>query len=166
MTKLLGISCVLVWIVAPAGPVSAFSQPNGALGSFGGTGWSPCHGGEPSPALEVILDGPDSIPPGGVARFTAFINPLGVGGGIDIAIDQAARSLGWMLDTDDPGLGPVTSGNLIQVDGLAPASSARSESRQKRLRFAQVRRVEALFERVVERREPSARRLPISALRE
>lgn len=121
MKKLLGVGCLLAWVAAPAGPASGFSQPNGALGSFGGIGCSPCHGGEPGPALDVVLVGPTTISPGGVASFTAFIDPLGVGGGIDIAIDEVARGEGWMLDTDDPGLGPVTSGNLIHVNGLAPA---------------------------------------------
>jgi len=59
----------------------------------------------------VTLAGPESVAPGESATFTAFISPAGAGGGIDVAIDQAARDEGWMLSSLE-GLS-VAAGNLV-----------------------------------------------------
>ena len=109
------IGCAFVLTILTVDPVAGFSGPSGPLGSFNGVGCSPCHGAEADPRIAVALTGPTSLPAGAVGLYTALIAPAGVGGGIDIAIDQADRDLGWMLSSDDPGLAPVDSGNLIHA---------------------------------------------------
>lgn len=101
-------------VVLLALPLPLWAASTGTANN--GAGCFACHGVVPNGSVAVMIDGPDEVPAGGSALFTAWIAPAGVGAGIDASLDFAARAAGWEVAPVDPLLRNFGTGSVVHSD--------------------------------------------------